>query len=192
MSTETLTQAIGAGATVRFGAGTQFLVAAAASNIDIKAVKLGDSSQNKKFLGTPAGFKFTARDAGFDYLEVTSAAAQNVTLTVGTDDVSFSNQVTVAGNVSTAELPASAISTPGAKVTVVTAGAALVAANLARRRVTISSDPNNVAAVIYVRVSGGARIDFVMPGTKIEFRGTYALDYEATAAGDTLYISEES
>lgn len=193
MSTENLTQSIGAGATVTFGAGTQFLVAASTANVDIKAVKIGDSSKNVVFKGVPAGFKYTAQkdSPGFDLLQVTSATAQNVTLAVGTDDVSFSNAVTVSGSVATQDTPATVI-TGATKVTAVTGGAALVAANLSRRRVTIFSDPANVAAVVYIRVAGGARLGFLTPGQSLQFNGTYALDYEATAAADNLYIAEET
>jgi hypothetical protein len=196
VSTENLTQAIGAGATVQFGAGTQFLVAAAAAVITIKAVKLGDSSKNVLFTNVPAGFKYTAADdsPGFDLLQVTSATAQNVTLAVGTDDVSFSNQVTVSGNVSTQDLPATAVA-GSTKVTANTAGvgASLVAANLSRRRLTVSWDPATAGnTVIYVRVAGGARLGFLTPGQSLQFNGTYALDYEAAVAGDNLLIAEET
>lgn len=194
MSTENLTQAVAAGATVVFGAGTQFVVSQASAAIDIKAVKIGDSSKNVSFKNVPAGFKFTAADdsPGFDLLQVTSATAQNVTLAVGTDDVSFSNAVTVTGNVLVQDSPASAMASTAPKVTAA-ATAALVAQNVSRRRITISSDPSNVAnTVIYIRAQGGNRIGFVVPGTSQQFVGTYALDYEAAAAGDTLYIAEES
>jgi hypothetical protein len=194
MSTETLTQAIGAGGTATFGAGTQFNVITAAAPISIKAVKLGDSSKNRVFNNVPAGVKFSAGSdqEGFDYLQVSSATAQSVTIAVGTDDITFSNNVTVSGSVTTQDLPAGAVA-GSTKVTAVTAGAALVAANAARRRVTVSWDPatlNNT--VIYIRVSGGARLGFLTPGQSLQFNGTYALDYEATAAGDNLYIAEET
>jgi hypothetical protein len=141
----------------------------------------------------PAGFKFTADDAGdgFSILEVTSSVPQTFTIALGDDDVSFSNAVTVSGNVSTQDLPATAI-TGATKTTIVTAGAALVAANLARRRVTIFSDPANVGAVVYIRVAGGARLGAITPGQLLQFNGTYALDYEDATAGDNLYIAEET
>lgn len=194
MSTETLSQAIGAGNTVQFGSGTQFLVQAASAPISIIAQTIGDSSKTRKFTNVPAGFKFTAANdsEGFDLLQVTSATAQTVTLAVGTDDITFSNQVTVAGNVTTQDLPASTMTNTAPMVTAA-ATAALVAANPARRRISISSDPGNVAnTVVYIRAQGGNRIGFVVPGTSEEFVGTYALDYEAAAAGDSLYIAEES
>jgi hypothetical protein len=193
MSTEVLTQTLTAGVKATFGSGLVFLIASATAPVNIVATQIGNSNKTRRFTGVPAGFKFTADDAGdgFSTLEVTSSVGQVFTIAVGDDDISFSNAVTVSGNVSTQDLPASAI-TGATKVTVVTAGAALVAANLARRRVTIFSDPANAGAVVYVRVSGGARLGFLTPGQVLQFNGTYALDYEDATAGDNLYIAEES
>lgn len=193
MSTETLTQAIGAGATVTFGSGTQFNVISAPSPISIKAVKLGDSSKNRIFNNVPAGVKFSAGSdqEGFDLLQVTSAAAQSVTIAVGTDDLTFSNNVTVSGNVTTQDLPATTI-TPSTKA-ILAVTAALVAQNVARRRLTISWDPSAITnTIIYLRTTGGARFGFLLPGQSITLNGTYGIDYEAAAAGDTLYIAEEA
>jgi len=198
MSTEVLTQAIGAGATVQFGAGTQFLVVAAASAISIKAVSLGSSNKNRVFTGIPAGFKFTADtpDDGFDLLYVTSAAAQNVTLAVGTDDVTYSNSVTVSGNVSTEELAASALTDAAPVACPTGALTPVVPVNASRRRLLLTIDPTSVAApgTLFWRAAGGANnLTPAQPGMSYPFNGTYGVSLENTSgASVNVYIQEES
>jgi hypothetical protein len=183
VTTEVISQQLVANVQVTFGQGTIWYYKSGTAPITVIAERLGSGGSIERFINVSPGFKFTAADGeGWTYL-------------VGDSDVEVSNAVTVAGNVTTLDLPATTISTPGAKVTANTAGAgaALVAANGGRRRVTVASDPLNVAnPVVYIRVAGGARIDFVVPGTSKQFSGLYGLDYEAAAAGDTLYISEEA
>jgi hypothetical protein len=193
VTTEVLSQQLTANVQVTFGQGTVWYLKSASGPITVIAERIGTGATIRKFINVSAGFKFVADDDGWTYLRVTSPTTQTIELIIGDDDVEVSNAVTIAGNVTTLDLPATTISTPGAKVTAVTAGAALVAVNAGRRRVTIESDPLNVNnQVVYIRVAGGARIGSVVPGTSKQFSGTYALDYEAAAAGDTLYISEEA
>jgi len=198
MSTEVLTQSIGAGATVEFGSGTQFLVVAASSPISIKAVSLGSANKNRVFTGIPAGFKFTADspDDGFDLLYVTSAAAQNVTLAVGTDDVTYSNSVTVSGNVSTEELPSAALTDQAPVACPNAAQTNVVPVNTGRRRLLLTIDPTNTAApgTLFFRAAGGAN-DLVpaQPGMSYPFNGTYGVDLRnASGAAVNVYRSEES
>lgn len=196
MSTETLTQAIGAGATVQFGAGTQFLIVTAAASVTVKAIKLGSSNKNRVFSNVPAGFKFTADspDDGFDYLQVTSASAQNVTLAVGTDDVTYSNNVTVSGSVSTVETPAGTLTDAAPVVCNTGAATAVVAQNLNRKRVTLSVDPAFAAGTVYARKTGGTNnLLPLSPGMSYEFAGTYGIDVRNdTGTNATVYVMEEA
>lgn len=200
MSTETLTQSIPAGQTVQFGAGTQFLVVASPASINIKAVTLGSSNKNRTFTGIPAGFKFTADspDDGFDYLNVTNptGAAISVTLAVGTDDVTYSNSVTVQGTVATAELGAGTLTDQAPVNCPNAAQTAVAAANATRRRLLLTIDPTSTAAVgtLFFRVAGGAN-DLVpaQPGMSYPFNGTYGVDLRnASGAAVNVYRSEES
>ena len=198
MSTEVLTQTIGAGATVQFGAGTQFLVVSATGPISIKAVTLGSSNKNRVFSGIPAGFKFTSDspDDGFDLLYVTSASAQNVTLAVGTDDVTYSNSVTVSGNVSTEELAAAALTDAAPVPCPSGALTAVVPVNASRRRLLLTIDPASGAAVgtLFWRAAGGLNnLTPAQPGMSYPFNGTYGVSLENTSgASVTVYIQEES
>lgn len=192
MTTETLSQTIGAGGTVQFGSGTNFLILASSSAVNIVAIRLGSAASRIILNGALQGFQFQSEDGGgFDLLEVTSAAAQSVTFVVGDDDVSYPSTVNIAGNVNSQSVPASAVSNLAPVVTAV-GQAALFPQNVLRRRITVFSDPANVGAVIFFRGSGlGNNLGFVTPGQSIEFDATYAIDYDATIANDKLYLLEE-
>lgn len=196
MSTETLTQTLVANTPVQFGAGTNFLVLGATAPLTIQAVQIGNSNKNRLFAGVLQGFSFKADDAGdgFDLLQVTSATAQTITLVVGDDDVSYPSTVNVAGSVQSVQVPAVAVADQAPVVTVANAQTALFPQNVNRRRITVFSDPTNAAnAVIYLLAHGGANhLGCIVPGQSLEFDATYGVDYFCAAAGDTLYLWEES
>lgn len=193
MSTEVLTQSLSAGVKATFGSGSMFVITTATFPVNIVARSIGSSSKNRTFTNVPAGFKFTADDPsdGFDTLEITSANAQVFSIAVGTDDVEFSNAVTVTGGVLTTEVPASTL-TDNAPVLTTASVTALFPVNAARRRMTIFADPAN-AGTVYLRVHGAARRHgFVQPGMTLEMDGTYAVDYDDAVGGNNLYLFEES
>jgi hypothetical protein len=193
MSTEVLTQNLTAGVKATFGSGKVFLIASATGPVNIVATQIGNSNKTRRFTGVPSGFKFTAdNDAdGFSTLEVTSPTTQAFTIAVGDDDIAFSNAVTVSGLVATQDTPATVVA--GSTKVTAAATASLFAANASRRRITITWDPTTAAnTVIYLRVAGGARFGAIQPGQSVQINGTYAVDYEAAAAGDNLLIAEET
>ena len=117
-----------------------------------------------------------------------------IQLAVGDDDVNFANAVTVGNTVTSKDLPAAAL-TDTAPIVTVTGQHALCAQNLTRRRITLFADPRNVGDLfIPVRKTGGANnIAIILPGTYVQFSGTYGLDYLGGAtAGDSVYVFEES
>lgn len=193
MSTETLTQTIGAGATIEFGGGTNFLILASTSAVNIVAVKLGSANSRIVLNGALQGFSFqSAEGESFDLLQVTSAAAQNVTFVVGNDDVSYPSTVNIAGTVNTAALPAAAVTDTPPVVTVGSVQTALFPQNVSRRRITAQADPGN-AGTVFFRAHGGANnIGFIVAGQSWEFDATYAVDYFDTVANDKIYLLEES
>jgi hypothetical protein len=80
--------------------------------------------------------------------------------------------------VSTQSTPASAISTP-ARVTLATANASAIAANLSRRRITIANPSDNATpGLVYVQATGaGAGRGYPLdPGTSVQVETTAALD----------------
>lgn len=195
MSTETLTQTLQANIPAIFGAGTQFLVLSSSAPLKITATQIGNSNKSRVFSGVLEGFKFSADslDDGFSTLTVLSTVAQNLTIVVGDDDVSYPSTVTVAGNVNTQELPAVALTDIAPVACPNAAQTAVVAQNVSRRRVTLSIDPAAVG-VVYARKSGGANNLLPMqPGMSYEFRGTYGLDVRNdTGAAVNVYPLEES
>jgi hypothetical protein len=198
MSTEVLTQTLGAGGSATFGSGTQFLLVAASSPVTVLARSIGNSNKNRTFSGVPAGFKFTAdtQDDGFDTLTITSPAAQTISISVGTDDVQYSNAVTVTGNVSTTELPTGAITDFVSPVSALatTANNHIVPVNGGRRKVALTVDPNYAGGLVYARSVAGAHDLLPMQaGLTYTFAGTYGVDVNnpnATAAN--IYVAEES
>jgi hypothetical protein len=193
MSTEVLSQNLTAGQKAMFGAGTQFVIVSATTAVTIIARTLGSSNKNRTFTGVPAGFKFTSDtpDDGFDLLEVTSPVNQAFSISVGNDDVEFSNAVTVTGGVTTQEAPKTSVADQAPVVTI--AGQhALFAGNGGRRAITISADPANPNTVYFRTAAGGNDLAFVQPGQSVEFDGTYAIDYRDPTGGNTLYRFEES
>lgn len=161
---------------------------------DVRSQK-GGQTQPRVFKNVPPGTKFTAAHGeSWTYLRIDSAVAQNVTIFIGDEDLQFNNAVTVTGLAQVAVFPSSTI-TDTAPINPTAAGQhALVAANPARRRVTIYSDPANAGdATIFIRKTGGANdIGFIVPGTFEEFDTTAGLDYRAPIGGDKLYILEET
>jgi hypothetical protein len=198
MTSEVLLQAVGAGGTVTFGRGRIFNLLQAASPVTIvlegKSTSGGQTAV-RKFVNIPAGSKFTAK-AGeeWTFLRLTSALAQNVTLFVGDDDMTFSNAVTVTGVAVVAVTPSTTINSPVASVL---AGNATdgtgVPGNPARKRVTVY---NLAASAGSIRVSDtgvtGRGIE-ISAGTYAEFDTTAALGIRCdTASGATWGYFEES
>jgi hypothetical protein len=195
MSTEVLTQSLVTTTPAKFGAGTFFLIVAATANLTIVATSIGNSNKNRTFANVGAGFKFQAdsQDDGFDYLTVTTAANQVVSLAIGTDDVQFSNNVTVSNTVNTSDLPSGTVTTAG--FTVATANQNGPGANLSRRRITFCAPATNTGT-IYVQAAGtnvagqGAAL---APGTFVQFNTTASLQCRNdTGATQSFSVMEES
>lgn len=199
MTSEVLSQAVGAGATITFGQGRIFNLLQAASPVTIVLETKNSSKPGqtriRKFVNIPAGSKFTAKEnEEWTFLKLTSAAAQNVTLFVGDDDMTFSNAVTVTGVAVVSVTPATTINSPVASILAGnTLDATGVPVNLARKWVTVY---NLQASLGPIRVSdSGAtgRGEEVAPGTSKQWNNTSALAVRCdTANGATWGYSEET
>lgn len=178
MTTEVLQLALTAGQQSTAGQGRVFYVKSASAAISITAEKIGTGALVRRFVNIPAGFKFHAEagSVGWDYLRILSASSQNIELIVGDDDVDVANAVSVTGSVSTQDQPSTAVATP-APDAVASGSALVIAANLSRRRITISNDSGNGAKVYVQATSAGAgRGVPLADGLFAEFRTTAALD----------------
>lgn len=193
VSTETLPQALQAGIVAQFGAGTKLLILAASAPVNIVAIQIGSSNKRIVLSGAQQGFKYDgSQDGGFDLLQVTSAVDQaGFVIVVGDDDVSYPNAVQITGG-SVTVAPATGV-VDQAPVLTIAGQTALFAANGARKRITVFSDPANANnAVVYIRAAGKTNnLGFMTPGQSLEFDGTYAADVDAAVAGDSLYLFEE-
>jgi hypothetical protein len=196
MSTEVLSQSIQAGGTAIFGSGTQFLIVTAVNPVTVVAKSIGNSNKNRTFTNVPAGFKFTAdsEDDGFDVLIVSSATTQTISLAVGTDDVTYSNSVTVTGSVATVETPMQALSDLAPVSAVATAVTPVVPVNATRRVVTLTVDPLYSGGLVYAQKAGGAQDLLPMQaGIAYKFSGTYGVSvHNPNATAANVYIVEES
>jgi hypothetical protein len=199
MSSEVLTYTVTAGQTTVAGSGRIFnLLQAPGGPVSITAdtrSQAGGQSPQRVFTNIPPGSKFTAA-AGerWTYLRITSAVTQVITIFVGDEDMQFNNAVSITGTATTLVQPSATITDTAAISPTVTGQHALFAANPARRRITVYSDPANAGdAVIFFRKTAGANnVGFISPGTFQEFDTTAGLDYQCTNGGDKLYVLEES
>lgn len=199
MSSEVLTYSPGPGATAVGSQGRIWNLLSAPGGpvtitCDVRS-QAGGQTQPRVFKNVPPGSKFTAKEGqGWTYLRIDSPVLQNIQIFIGDEDLQFNNAVTVTGLAQVAVFPSSTITDTAAINPTVAAQHALFAANPARRRVTVYSDPSNVGdTVIFFRKTGGANnIGFISPGTFEEFDTTAGLDYQCTNGGDKLYVFEES
>lgn len=125
--------------------GRFFLIMAAASAVDVSFFsnrqRLNETVKN---VGT--GFSFQARDS-FDEVELTSAAAQTVTVLISDGRVEFASAVNVTN------LPASNGAFTNSRATVLTSGVStLLAANANRRAVLVQN--NSLADAIRLTMDG--------------------------------------
>ncbi len=195
MSTRTYTATLAANAIASLPAGVFFYIKSAAAVLSVEA--RGQPGAPVLFQNVGAGLKFgpVPPERRWKYLDIKNGPTpQNVEVVISDDaEVDIASTVSVSGSVSTAELPASAVSTP-AVVNVANAAASAIAANLARRRITIGAPSGNTGS-LYVQATGaGANRGLeLQPGTFIEVRSTAALDVRNdSGAAQNYTIFEES
>lgn len=132
---------------------------------------------------------------GFKLVTVRSAVAQTVRLMVADEpQVSGGGTGTTATlPSSTQEVPSTTIATPAADA-ILTATALTIAANLARRRITLMALSTNTGSVFVQAVgAGNGRGIELVPGVGEVFRTTAALDVRnASGATQTIMRFEES
>jgi hypothetical protein len=162
---------------------------------DTRSIHGGQSPQ-RVFKSIPPGSKFTAA-AGerWTYLRIDSVVLQTITIFIGDEDLQFNNAVTVTGLATVAVFPSSVITPTGAPVTFATASASTIAANPARRRITICPALAN-SGTLYAQSVGAAQANAGIPlqaGTFTEFDTTAAIDVRNdTGANQTYSVFEES
>lgn len=176
------------------GQGRIWYVKSATAALTITAEKNGSANAIRKFINVGAGFKFTAEPGdGWAYLRILSASSQTIEIIIGDDDVEVANAVSVTGGVTTAELPSSALATPAAAVRA-TGGADTIAANAARRRITVCALSTNTGSLFLQAVAAGpGRGIELQPGIFVELRTTAAFDVRNdSGAPQTYMVTEET
>jgi len=177
MTTEVLAQSLLAGVQATFPQGRIFYIKTASANLTLTAETIGSGAKVRKFINVSAGFKFTADPGdGWTYLRCLSLVNQAVEMVIGDDDVELANAVSVTGTVTTAILPSGTL-TDAANVALPNAATtAIVAANPARRRVTIGN-PSTALASFFIRAgaAGANNLLEVQPGIFVELDTTAAV-----------------
>lgn len=179
MSTRTYTLSFLGASTLALPGGVFFYVKSAAAALTIRT--RGNTTAPIEFSNVGAGLRFgpVAIDKRWTYLDVTSANVQTVEVVVSDDaEVDIASTVSVAGNVTTSDLPSTAIATP-ARVTRATGGATTIVANPARRRITIANPSDNATpGLLYLQAvgAGAGRGIPLDPGTFVELVTTAAID----------------
>lgn len=197
MSARPYSQTIGAGETIRLPAGRYLFVEQAASALNLSTQ--GNTASPVTLTGVGAGAIFgpVAEGQGWKYLDVFSAAAQNIKIWLSDDgDFRVANAVTVSGVAQVQPLPAAALADTADTAQAVNTQTA-IAANLSRRRITIGVLSTSVNGVRVSQAGGAGRGQEIQPGMSATFEGTYALFVrnDATldvAAAATWYAEEES
>lgn len=194
MSARNYSQTLGAGETITLPAGRYFYVRTALTAIDV--VSEGNPGSPARFIGISAGAKFgpVSEGRGWKKLKVTSALAQSIEIVISDDgDFEISSSVTVAGSVLTSEAPASSVTDLPAVSRLNATQGALIAANVTRKRITVTASSAN-AGICFVRAVGGANnLAELAPGMSWQFKGTYALEVRNdTGAAANFYLFEEN
>lgn len=161
-------------------------------------LRLVNGGSGERFDGVLGGL-YLRRVQSWENLQIIGAAGTTVEFWIGYEDTTEDvtdirlQITTIAGVASFAEAPSATITDTPSKLTVAATQAVLFAANLARRRITVYSIPENIGdAKVFIRKAGGVNdIGFIQPGTFEEFKTTAALDYRAVVGGDTLLLFEE-
>jgi hypothetical protein len=194
MSVQNYVQQFAAGQTSKFPGGRAFYIRQASSPVNI--VTYGKPASPVNLTGIAAGSKLgpVPVDLRWDYLEVTSPAAQTVEVVIS-DEGEFEEAgvVTIAGTVTVTQLPASSmtdlppVSVPSGVLT------ALIAANTSRKRVTVCVPSTPGLSSVFLRSAGGANnLLEVQAGTFVSLTNTAAISaFQSSGAAVDVLILEE-
>lgn len=156
--------------------GRFFMVKSATAALTVECER--SDAQPVVFANVGAGIQYNALDAGkWQRMKVTSVVAQVVEIVISDEaSVSFANTVSVAGGVTITETPSATLSTPAVDA-VANTSALSIAANAARRRITICSNSANTGSVFIQAAGAGANRGIeLQPGTFVELKTTAAID----------------
>jgi len=197
LTTEVLSATLTAGVQSTFGQGRIWYLKVATGAMTVIAEKLGTGGIVRRFINVGAGFKFKAEEGapGWDYLRVTSPTTQNIEIIIGDDDVEVANAVSITGAATILEQPSATIATPD-DVAVATVSNSDIAANPARRRITIGALSTNADPLpLRVRTTAGttgAGIE-LQAGTFVELKTTSAIRVRNPGAvSQSYWILEET
>lgn len=185
---------MGAGETVRAPRGRLFFIKSASSPLSIGVA--GRPGAPIKMTNIGAGLKYgpVAPGEEWQYLELTSALAQTVELIVSDDDVEIANVVSVAGVAAVTIAPSSTVATV-ADVSIANGGTHSIAADAARKRITLQAPSTNTGSlrIAETGAAAAARGLELQPGMSYELATTAGLDvYNGSGASQALAKFAES
>lgn len=196
MSSEVLTFTVGPGQTAVAGQGRIWnLLSAPGGNVtiqcDTRSIQGGQSPQ-RIFKNVPPGTKFTAAvGEKWTYARIDSPVLQNITIFIGDEDLQFNNAVSITGTAVTTVQP-SALLTDTVDTVQAFGTQTVIAANPARRRITIGNRETSAATVRVSHSGGAGRGIVIQAGTFTEFDTTDTLTVRNdNAAGSATWYAEE-
>jgi hypothetical protein len=194
VTTEVITQALVANQQATFGQGRVWYIKSATAALTIVAETARSGATIRRFVNVGAGFKFKAEDGqGWTYLRVLSAVNQVIEIIIGDDDVEVANAVTVSGGVSIQESPSTAVASTAPVALPNGAQTAVVAANPARRRVSLQLVSTALGPVDLRTVGGANTILEMQPGVAYELKTIAGFDINNTTGGaTTVLVFEET
>lgn len=196
MSSRNYIEIFAATETKKLPGGRYFFIRTALAAIDIETE--GNRGAPTRFVGVGAGSKYgpVEEENAWKFLKITSATAQIVEVIISDDgDFEVASTVTISGGVTTAEAPSTAVTDTADTVQAI-ATQTVVAANLARRRITIGVTAASTENVRVSQAGGAGRGIQIQPGQFVEFRTTAALTVRnnndnGTAGNANWYAFEE-
>lgn len=191
MQTRTLIVTFAGAGSQDLPGGTFLFIKAASAALDIIITDQNGTQSTLSQVGAGARLR-RPQTAPWRFTRLTSAAAQVVTVIVS-DEAEFdvANTVTVSGSVTTAESPSASFTTP-AFDTILTGASLDIAANPARRRITITALSTNSDSV-YVRDqsgTGAAGIE-LQSGQSAELCTTAAIRVQNNTAASQIVLRAE-
>jgi hypothetical protein len=192
MTTEVLTQAVGAGGTAIFSRGSHFYLQTATTAVNVVATRQGGASAIEKFTGVTSGFKATL-DYVADFWTVTSAAAQSVTVAVGDGDVTFAGAVSLTGT-TYAFATTTIAGVSSADISVAAGATSALAGAVNQKRVTVGV-PSTQTGSLRIRWGGlgGTSGIEIQPGTFVTLNVNMGTElYNPNAVAVTYYYWNEA
>ncbi len=194
MSVERFSRTIPASGVIDLGPGNFMLLLSASAALNLRA----DGGGTSEGFNSVTGGLVISRVQPWSSMRLIGTPGIACDYVVGQENISEDDTdirlqiATIAGTASFAEAPSATITASPAAVTVTTATASTIAANLTRRRITVCAPSTNTGSVYIQTVAAGANRGIeLQPGTFVEMRTTAAMDIRNDSGASQAFTTFE-